>query len=221
MQQKIRVLYSLKAYRKMRQWVEMAKGEVSGLGLVSEESTPTGQLLQYIVTDIFLIKQQCSGTDTLLDSGAIGQFMIELVQQNIDVSKIKLWWHSHGDLKTFWSATDEQCVRDLTNSSFMISTVTNKEESLLTRIDLYRPFHVTVNNIETDIQYPDDPELDQFCAQEFQSKVTEHTFSPQAFAAGIDPSDREIDRLEDLVGAGKLSLEEYEERMSRMIPLDR
>ena len=199
--------------------MRIANGEVSGLGMVSEQLDKKGRLRSYIVDDIYLIKQQCSGTDTVLDAEAVAIFLGDLATQGIDISKLKLWWHSHGDMKVFWSATDEACVANLANSSYMISIVTNKDKDMLTRIDIYKPFHVTVNEIDTDIHYPEEPELEEFCVQEFNTKVTEqiHQFDrlePMPFPGRGDPMDAEIERLENLVSSGKMSVQEYEDRMT-------
>jgi len=222
----MKVLINERAYQKIRNWVTLASGEVSGLGLVSEQKDEKGNIKQLIVNDVFLLKQECSGTETLLDDASVGQFLIELVQQNIDTSKVKLWWHSHADMNVFWSQTDEQCVLGLANSSYMISIVTNKKKDILTRIDVYQPFHITLNKVETAIQHPDDLELLEFCKKEFMAKVIEHSFmrmipEPNSRTPGIlEPSDRfdtEVERLENLVASGRISVDEYEERVNELM----
>ena len=217
----LKVLINERAYQKIRNWVTLASGEVSGLGLVSEQKDEKGNIRQLIVDDVFLLKQECSGTETLLDDASVGQFLIELVQQGIDTSKAKLWWHSHADMNVFWSQTDEQCVLGLTNSSYMISIVTNKKKDILTRIDVYQPFHITLNKIETSIQHPDDPELFEFCKKEFKAKVVEHSFVGLRPEPNIlepsDTFDAEVDRLETLVASGRISVDEYEERVNELM----
>jgi proteasome lid subunit RPN8/RPN11 len=172
----IKVLLTIQAYQKMRHWVNLAKGEVSGLGTVSEVKNQQGKLIHYIIDDIYLLKQESSSADTVLDDSAIATFMIEMAKKKKNLSTIKLWWHSHGNLKTFWSTTDEQCIQNLANSSYMISIVTNKEKQILTRIDIYQPFHVSVNDVPTDMFYPDNGTLSEFCKKEFEQKVNERIF---------------------------------------------
>jgi hypothetical protein len=147
-----------------------------------------------------------------------------------DTSRIKLWWHSHGDLGVFWSTTDEANIQRLANSSYMISIVGNKDRKSLTRIDLYQPFHVTLNDVRTESYYPEDPELELFCKKEFEVKVIEHQFVsrseqsrfvddliPAPFPGRASHIDAEIARLEELVSAGRMSIEEYDDRMAELM----
>jgi hypothetical protein len=175
---KVNILISVTAYRKMKAWIDMARGEVSGLGSVSEVKDRNGELTSFIIDDIYLLKQQCGSTDTLLDNEAVGQFLFETAKEGLDTSKVKLWWHSHGTLNVFWSTTDEQCIRNLANSSYMISIVANKEGKSLTRIDIYKPFHITLNDFQLQMHYPEDPDLTEFCLHEFKHKVTESVLAP-------------------------------------------
>ncbi len=230
MSNNISVAINARAYQKIRHWVMMAQGEVSGLGIVSERRDERGHIIQLVVDEVYLIKQQCSGTDTLLNDESIAQFLIEMTKQEEDVSKLKLWWHSHANMEVFWSSTDEQCIQGLANSSYMLSIVVNKKKNMLARIDVYNPFHLTLNKIETDVFYPDEPELAEFCKNEFIEKVTEHSFGssqhsvftrddliPSKFPCRDDRFDAEIEQLEYLVSQGKLSVEEYEERATELM----
>ena len=223
----IKVLISIQAYQKLRYWVNMAKGEVSGLGTVSEIRSLNGNLSHYLIDDIFLLKQESGSADTHLDDQFIGRFLTDMVNKKQDVSKIKLWWHSHGGFKTFWSATDESCIANLANSSYMISIVTNKEHQLLTRIDIYSPFHVTVDNVTTDLDYSSDPELEEFCKNEFKEKVTERqavlpvlTYMDIPEVDNRYDIDTEMERLENLVSDGKMSVDEYERRVHELYLLE-
>lgn len=219
----IKVLISISAYQKLRYWVNLAKGEVSGLGTVSEVKYANGALSHFMIDDIYLLKQESGSADTHLDDQSIGRFLTDMLNKKQDVSRIKLWWHSHGDFKTFWSATDETCIGNLANSSYMISIVTNKESQMLTRIDLYSPFHVTVDNVSTSLDYSSDPELEEFCKHEFKEKVTERQAIPPATTyLDLPPVDNrydidsEMERLENLVSDGRMSVDEYEHRMHEL-----
>jgi hypothetical protein len=214
---KVNILISVTAYMKMKAWIDMARGEVSGLGSVSEVRDRNGELTSFIIDDIYLLKQQCGSADTLLDNEAVGQFLFETAKEGLDTSKIKLWWHSHGTLSVFWSTTDEQCIRDLSNSSYMISLVSNKEGKSLTRLDVYKPFHITLNDFQLQMHYPEDPDTIQFCLNEFKKKVTESTLTPIQDRLipepGQDRIDEAVEALEDKFNRGQIGLEEYEERL--------
>jgi hypothetical protein len=222
---KIKVLIAVSAYQKMCRWVDMAQGEVSGLGTVNEGRDASGRMMHYIVDDVFLLKQDSGGVNTVLDDQAVGEFLIEMAKAGNDLSSIKLWWHSHGPMEAFWSGTDEACIANLANSGGFVSIVTNKARKVLTRIDIFHPFQFTVNEVPTDIYTPDDPQLDEFCKKEFKKKVKEHTnastptyremYEPMPFP-GRGDVDREIETLEDLVASGKISVDEYERRVQEL-----
>jgi proteasome lid subunit RPN8/RPN11 len=217
---KPKIYLSLKAYQKMRLWVEMAQGEISWLGTVSELRDSDGDLDAFLIEDIHLLKQICSSANTVLDDPSVGQFLTEMVIKGEDASKVKAWLHSHANMKCFWSNIDEDCIGNLANSSYFISIVTNKEGSILARIDIFKPFHITVNDVSVDIYYPTDKDLKTFCKTEFKEKVTESVFIPAAPVTqgfpGMTDIDREFDELENKVSTGKISLEEYQHEVAKL-----
>lgn len=210
---KTKVYLSIQAYQKMHLWVEMAQGEISWLGSVSELKHPDGSFQAFLIEDIHLLKQTCSSANTVLDDQSVGQFLTEMVVKNQDTSKIKAWLHSHAAMQCFWSNIDEECITNLANSSYVISIVTNKDGSILARIDIFKPFHVTVNEVVVDIYYPSDETLKKHCKKEFKEKVTESVFIPagpvtQPFP-GMTEIDRKVEDLEEMVSSGRISMEEY------------
>jgi hypothetical protein len=218
MKSNIEVLLDVAVFQKLKHWVEMATGEVSGLGTVSEVKDKAGNVVQYIIDNIFLLKQRCSSADTVLDDASVGEFLYQMQQKGEDLSCIKLWWHSHGDLNTFWSTTDEENIQRLSNSSSMISLVTNHAGKILTRIDIFKPFHVTVDEVRTDIHLAEEEGLHEFCAKEFVEKVEEaHTFAPMIPSnipfPGRSPIDDQADELESMFNTGRITMEEYEQRL--------
>ena len=219
---KTKVFLSIEAYQKMRLWVDMAKGEISWLGSVSELKDQNGLFEAFLIEDIHLLKQTCSSVNTTLDEQSVGQFLTEMVMKNQDTSKVKAWLHSHASMKCFWSNIDEDCIKNLTNSSYVISIVTNKDSDILARIDIFKPFHVTVNETVVDIYYPADEHLKKTCKKEFKEKVTESVFIPaspvtQSFPGTTD-IDRRIDELEERVNSGRISMEEYQQEIAEFEP---
>jgi proteasome lid subunit RPN8/RPN11 len=215
-----KVFLSIQAYQKIRLWVEMAQGEVSWLGMVSEMKNKSGELQGFLIEDIHLLKQVCSGANTVLDDMAVAGFLTEMAKQGEDTSKIKAWIHSHGELQCFWSGTDEDCISNLANSSYLISIVTNKDGNILARVDIFKPFQVTVNDVKVDIFYPENADLLQFCKTEFKEKVTESAYfigGPihQPFPGASD-IDQKVEELEEKVSTGKMSLAEYQHEIAKL-----
>ncbi len=100
----LRVLIKAEARDKINQWVAMAQGEVSGLGMVEEIDGG------FIVTDVFLPFQKCGGSNTDVEPEAVARLMIDLESQGLDSSCLKFWWHSHSDMPVFWSGTDTSTI---------------------------------------------------------------------------------------------------------------
>ena len=218
MKSTIEVLLDVTVFQKLKHWVGLAVGEVSGLGTVTEVKDKAGNVLQFIVDDIFLLKQHCSSADTVLDDTSVGEFLYQMQQKGEDLSRIKFWWHSHGDLNTFWSTTDEENIQRLSNSSSLISLVTNHKGKILTRIDIFKPFHVTVDEVRTDIHLAEEAGLREFCATEFIDKVEEaHSLTPivpsNAPFPGRSAVDDRADELESMYNTGRITLEEYDRRL--------
>lgn len=155
--------------KKIQYWADAASGEVSGLGIVENIK---GQM---IVKEVFILEQECSGTDTELNPESISKLMTELMQTDKDPSKLKFWWHSHVNMGVFWSGTDDECAETL-SKEFAFSTVVNKKGESKTRLDLYEPFRITVDNIRLIEVTAEDEDLKKQCEQDVKDKVKEKTW---------------------------------------------
>ena len=152
--------------QRLRHWVAIASGEMSALGMVEE--TEGG----FVVTRIFLPKQTCGAADTELDQAAVAQLLTELDAAGEDISKLRLWAHSHADFKVFWSGTDESTVRQLANNEWTLALVVNKAGERRCRLDVWAPVHVTLDELPTSV-FHEDLGLRADCEQVFKSSVTE------------------------------------------------
>ncbi len=208
------IYLSVKAYQKMRVWTEMAKGEVSWLGTVSRIEE------DFFIEDIYLLKQVCTDANTSLDDASVGEFLTEMAKEGNDPSKIKAWLHSHGRLKAFWSQTDEETIERMRSAGYLISVVTNKDGEMLGRIDIFNPFHVHISDTQVNVFHEPDEEFKKALSEEFHEKVTEQVPLPMPFVGrrfpGTTDTDRKIEELEEAVSLGKISLEEYQCRISEL-----
>jgi len=170
------------AWTKLMTWVEMAKGEVSAIGLV--DSTPG--LLR--VTDFKLLDQVCNSTETDIDPKAIAQLMQEVE----DPSMLRCWAHSHADMKVFWSGTDEATIAGLSNDEWMLSLVVNKDHDAMMRLDVYYPAHIHVDDVVWELRYDVPAETKADWKKQFKDKVTE---APDYFPVLQDLPD--LDMWED------------------------
>lgn len=163
------------AYNKMKVFIDAATGEISGLGYVKNVGN------KFYIDDIVLLKQECSTATTDLDPDALSEYFTECIENGVDTSTLKLWWHSHAHMGVFWSSTDENTIQTL-NDEWMISIVSNKRGEILARLDIYKPLRVTLNNLPVKIYYPYDVALEKSWRDEVKEKVK--SFYPAAYTYG-------------------------------------
>src|SRR5665213_1998913 len=121
------------AMKKVMYYAQAADGEVSGLGIIEKDAEG-----KYVVTEVFLLDQECTGADTEINPEAISSLMITLMQANKDPGKLKFWWHSHVNMAVFWSGTDDTACETLSRE-FAFSLVVNKSREMKCRLDIYNP----------------------------------------------------------------------------------
>lgn len=168
----IKITMDLIAWQKLRVWTDLAKGEVSALGTVETIiDDNTGQIEELRITDFFLVKQECSSSDTELDPEAVSHLMMEH-----DPGKLRCWAHSHGTMDIFWSHVDEKNIDGLSNGEWLLSIVVNKNQESLMRLDLFHPTHLFMDDIPWSVNYPIDEILEEECRIEFEEKVKEYIF---------------------------------------------
>ena len=218
--QQLKVYIDARAKEKLGHYVALAKGEVSGLGLVTEMRDDKGNLVGFMVDDLCLLRQVSGSASTELDDAAVAALLTELDGDGADIGRVRLWWHSHGDLGVFWSTTDEECAAGLANSRYFVSIVVNKKGDVKCRVDLYDPFRVVMDDVPVETLMPDFGLLEQ-CKAEFAEKVTEAEPLVGCHGAcgyGLDDdciTEKQYDaliELEDKLERGLITYPEYLDR---------
>ena len=205
------VYVDYKAWAKFRYWISLSgNDEVSALGIVEElqeNSTTTGLL----ISEIFLLEQVVNGVETTIEDSAVADLMIDLASRNIDCAKLKCWIHSHASMKTFWSSTDHKCCELLANGSYSVSIVTNARDDILTRLDVYKPCHMVLDKVLTQIYYPQDDELTEQLEAEFKAKVKKDKtpLIPKEKMIPVSEFESE-EELEEALNQGVINFHEYE-----------
>lgn len=133
-------------YEQIMIYIRSTDLEVSGLGHATEVNG------NYIISDICLPKQNGSAGGTTLDEGDVARLMVEKIK-NGDSRPYNFWWHSHVNMGTFWSQTDDNnCERLVSLSKFLISIVGTQNGNMLCRIDVNERFKYTVDKVPICIQ---------------------------------------------------------------------
>lgn len=218
----IRVQVEAAAMAKFWNWVDIARGEVSALGLVDEiYDAISGAVSELIVTDFILVKQHCSADETTMDAAAVSQLMLDMEQQNIESSKLRCWAHSHGSMSVFWSGTDDDCIAGLANSGYLLSLVVNKKRESQMRLDMYHPAHLYLTDLVWEVRYPLIDGLAQQCLSEFKVKVSEDLHGFNGLNGHRQLARDTQDHVQDLRAAhdrGALTQEELETELDWLYP---
>ena len=152
--------------KKINYYTQAADGEVSGLGTLIRDD-----LGRFVVNQVFLLDQECTGTETDLDPEAISKLMVDMIGRNEDPGQLKFWWHSHVNMGVFWSGTDDTACETLSRE-FAFSLVVNKKRESLCRLDLYSPFRVTIDGVRVqELPTLEDSGLKEACEKEVKDKV--------------------------------------------------
>jgi hypothetical protein len=104
-----------------------------------------------LVTDVFIFKQESSSGGTDIEGADLGAGIFELLGAGVDPEKIKLWWHSHGNMGVFFSGTDTNTMDtnpNLTGSPFFISIVGNKAHDYNVRFDQHSPLRFWADGLQ-------------------------------------------------------------------------
>ena len=163
-------------FSKIHSWTFQCESEISGLGLVKIHDTNSLH-----VYDLFLLKQECTKSDTELDCDEINRLVGELSLEG-EEENLRFWWHSHAGMDVFWSGQDTKTMRILRNQNFLLSLVSSRKDNklnLLFNLALFSPLEISINNPNFKIG---SPEMEEFCKTEIEEKVTEKfhasNFSP-------------------------------------------
>jgi hypothetical protein len=106
--------------------------EIGGLGTVAADADGL------LITDVFLLAQKVSASDTELDTEALFDFLARHVAEDGDPAQVRLWWHSHADMDVVWSETDRATIRSLPGD-FWVALLVNRRGEVVCRLDAFLP----------------------------------------------------------------------------------
>ena len=203
-----KVLLSGEAEKQLRVWTQAAQGEFSCFG-VTEQDSETGAI---IVKKFFLPTQTCTDSHTSPDKESMGALMTDLVREGHSMEDLRCWAHSHADMNCFWSSEDADTIEQMDNGDWLLSIVVNKAGHFRARLDLYKPWRISVDQIK--VGFLASIERDETLEKELEVKV--HTpsapwglgwpdrqaladFDTEGFGY-IDPGDGDVQAELQLVG---------------------
>ncbi len=130
---------------KIFSYTRSVNAEIGGL-LVIEKTEKA-----IIISDALLFKQKVSSGNVELNPDNLAKQLSKIASKNPEkIEKIMGWWHSHNDMGTFWSSTDDACFKSfLAVSPVAFGIVVNKSGNLKLRLDVATDIGVvTVGNVD-------------------------------------------------------------------------
>ncbi len=172
----INIELTKEVYHKIKTLTQEAEGEIAGILLSEFENDGT-----ILIDDVIVLEQEAGTGSVDIDDKALSKFMKDAIKTNKEqITKMRGWWHSHANMDTFWSGTDENTIESFTKlAGLCISINTNKRNNFLVRLDIKKP-HITIDKISHNIRI-DDNEFDkirEWSKKEIKNKVKSY---PQTY----------------------------------------
>tara|TARA_R110002020_G_scaffold82163_6_gene203435 strand:- start:727 stop:1653 length:927 start_codon:yes stop_codon:yes gene_type:complete len=121
---------------KLQAWATIAydkdKNEISGLMTAVPQEDG-----RYKLSDVEILKQQNSGTNTELDGDCVTEYTMRHGMKYNNPNMKFVWWHSHHTMEAFWSGTDIKEINAWENSSFSLALVINLKEEYKFRVSIW------------------------------------------------------------------------------------
>jgi hypothetical protein len=170
--QDLAVILTDSAFMQLFGWAYSTVREISCLGSVCRDGN------RFIIERFYLLKQSGTSASTELDQEAVAELMEQLITEGnrSTAGRIKCWAHSHPNMDTFWSTTDDATCRLLVND-YLISIVVGSNFQVRCRIDIAAPVPVVFDNIPVFYQIPRDDMAIEKYAQEIRIAVSEKLLS--------------------------------------------
>ena len=131
----------------IQSWAKLAydedKNEVSGIATAVPNDKG-----EYIISDIEILKQENSGTNTELEGDAVTDYKMRYALKHKNPDMKYVWWHSHHTMAAFWSGTDKTEIDAWKNNSFSLALVVNLKEEYLFRVSVWK-----AGNLEIEEHY--------------------------------------------------------------------
>lgn len=183
----IKVVFEYDALQKIKEWTKCTVKEISGMLLVDHVGNT------FTVLDVFLLKQTNTAGYTDIDDEALGKLVYDLAIKDKEdngtrCAQLRGWWHSHANMGTFWSGTDNECIDskiDDRGPEWWLSIETNRNGVLRARLDIKQP-RMMIDELQWSVKEHIPTELKEFCKKEYDEKVTQQTYNWPNCHGGYD-----------------------------------
>lgn len=172
------ILFDREAWQTINLYIQLAEGEISGLarGVLSADKATLN------VSDVRIWPQECTASETEITSNdELVNLALAMQADGAAPEDICVWWHSHANMQSFFSTTDDATIKNWVNNRFICAIVGNKAGDFKTRIDVKEPIQYTIDEKDITISHAGEnvpEELYNFVKNEIETKVTERVYTP-------------------------------------------
>lgn len=164
-----KLVFAIESWTKLQGLLRLSDQEISGFGRVKQVDGI------YLVDEIIVLEQTVNTVHTKMDMFAVAEFITALIEAGENPEDYLLWWHSHVYHGLFWSPTDEDTMRQLTQT-FMFGLVGLKDGRVKVRLDIAKPA-VVVDDIPVDVDYMS-AENFAWCSEQIEQKIAQFPQPP-------------------------------------------
>lgn len=143
------------ALNKMKEYIRQSSLEIGWLGTAEKVG-----MKKYMITDVFLFKQEVHSTTTEITPEGLSEFAMELMNEKNGVeiwNNMRVWGHSHVNMSTSPSSQDDKQMETFleNENEFFIRIIGNKKNEF--KIDIYDyNIGVMYENMKFEVVYEED-----------------------------------------------------------------
>lgn len=101
---------------------------------------------EFVIKDAFIVDQTIKGSECELSAEGLANFLMEWHTQGRDVSTLRCWWHSHANMSTFWSGTDQEAILGWP-SDMVVALVVNTKGDMEACLAVREPYPLVVQMV--------------------------------------------------------------------------
>ena len=116
---------------------EEHKSEIGGMSVMVEDKDG-----DWVMQDPTILEQEISSGNTILDKDALAVYYTKQARKMGKKNFRFCWWHSHHEMKAFWSPTDLEAIDEYSDGDFSFALVVNLKGEYKFRTSIWEPFEV-------------------------------------------------------------------------------
>jgi len=167
------------AWDKLRAYTDNCNDEIGGMGKLRLENG------NFYVEDVEIYDQVVTPGTVDLTAETLAKWQVTKIKAKESLAPYTFFWHSHANMTVFFSATDKTTINGSTEFPFLVSLVINHKHELVARLDIFKPVHVTVEQLTIKVLDTVNSDLITLCQQEIAEKVTRPVYTAPKRSTGF------------------------------------